>query len=230
MKKVFSILAATLLIASCENDVKTNSPAIQGEKDNLFWKADDSQAVINPDNTVTLNGYTDFEHVTVTVPNAVGTYELGTSNVSTNATYTYNNEGTFLYNETSVVPGPVYKLGGVVLSGTGYALLNGNNVNTTGGSGNGLTLRITTNTAGAVTGATIASRGTGYKAGDIVTIAGGNNNAAVRVLNVVQSNGTVKLEKIENGTYSGTFSFNAVDEFGNVVNFNHCNFYKVPVY
>ena len=230
MKKIVSIFAAVLVMVSCENDVKTNSPAIQGEKDNLFWKADDSQAIINPDNTVTLNGYTDYEHVTLTVPNAVGTYALGTSDTDTNATYTYSNEGTFLYNETSVVPGPVYKLTGVVLSGTGYALLNGNNVNTTGGSGNGLTLRITTNTAGNVTAATIASRGTGYKAGDIVTIAGGNNNAAVRILNVVQSNGTVTLEKIEGGEYSGTFSFNAVDDSGNVVNFNHCTFYKVPVY
>lgn len=230
MKKIFSILASVLLLVSCENDVKTNTPAIQGEKDNLFWKAEDSQAILNPDNTVTLNGYTDFEHVTVTVPNAVGTYNLGTSNQAINASYTYSNEGTFLYNETAIVPGPVYKLGSFASFGSGYALLNGNNLNTTGGSGLGLTLRITSNSAGQVTAATIASRGTGYKAGDIVTIAGGNNNAKVRILNVVQSNGTVTIEKIENGNYTGTFSFNAVDDNGNVVNFNKCTFYKVPVY
>jgi hypothetical protein len=36
------------------------------------------------------------------------------------------------------VKGPVYKLAGVVNPGSGYASLNGNNVNTTGGTGNGL--------------------------------------------------------------------------------------------
>ncbi|MES2864620.1 MAG: DUF6252 family protein [Bacteroidota bacterium] len=230
MKKIFSILALTLLLVSCENDIKTNSPAFQGEKDNVFWRADDSKATINAGNTVSINAYTDKELVTITVPNAVGTHNLGTANQSINASYSYNNEGTVLYYKTSLIEGPVYKLAGVISPGSGYASLNGNNVNTTGGSGNGLTLKITTNSAGAVTSATIASRGIGYKAGDIVTINGGNNNAVVSILSIMKSNGVVEIEKIDGEGYTGTFSFNAVDNNGNVVNFNKGTFYKVPAY
>lgn len=230
MKKIFSIIVIALLFVSCETDIKTNSPAFQGEKDNLFWRAADSKVTINASGTVSIDAYTDKELVTLTVPNSVGIHNLGTSNQGVNASYSYSDQTILLYYETSLIEGPVFKLTGVVSSGTGYASLNGNNVNTTGGSGNGLTLKITTNTAGAVTGATIASRGTGYKAGDIVTINGGNANAAVRVLNVMKSNGTVEIEKIEGNLYTGTFSFNAVDENGNVVNFNKGTFYKVPAY
>jgi hypothetical protein len=230
MKKIFSILALTLLLVSCENDVKTNSPAFQGEKDNVFWRAEDTRVTINAGGTVSINAYTDRELVTLEVPNALGTYNLGTSNEDISASYSYNYAGTFLFYETAIVEGPVFKLAGIVSSGSGYATLNGNNVNTTGGSGNGLTLRIVTNPAGAVTSATIASRGIGYEAGDIVTINGGNGNASVRVLNVLQSNGVVQIEKIEGNAYTGTFSFNAVDENGNVVNFNKGTFYKVPAF
>lgn len=230
MKKIFSIVALTLLLVSCENDVKTNSPAFQGEKDNVFWRAADSKVTINTDGTVSINAYSDKELVTVTLPNAVGTYNLGTSDQDINATYSYNNDGTVEFYETSLIEGPVYRLAGVIASGSGYASLNGNNVNTTGGSGNGLTLKITTNTAGNVTAATIASRGVGYKAGDVVTINGGNGNATVRILNIMKSNGVVEIDKIEGNAYTGTFSFNVVDDNGNVVNFNKGTFYKVPAF
>lgn len=230
MKKIVSILAAVLLLVSCENDIKTNNPAFQGEKDNVFWRADDSKVTVNGDGTISINAYTDKELVTLTVPNAVGLHNLGTINQTINATYSYNNEGTVSYYETSLIAGPVYKLAGIVSSGTGYATLNGNNVNTTGGSGNGLTLRIEANPAGNVTKATIASRGTGYEAGDIVTINGGNGNASVRILSIMKSNGVVEIEKIDGTGYTGTFSFNAVDDNGNVVNFNKGTFYQVPAY
>jgi hypothetical protein len=230
MKKIFSIIVLALLFVSCENDIKTNSPAFQGEKDNVFWRATDSKATINTGGTVSLNAYTDKELVAITVPNSVGIHNLGTSNLATNASYSYSNEGTLAYYETSLIEGPVYKLTSITNAGTGYASLNGNNVNTTGGSGNGLTLSIITNTAGAITKATIASRGIGYKAGDVVTVNGGNGNASVGVLNILKSNGVVEIKKIEGNAYTGTFSFNAVDENGNVVNFNKGNFYKVPAY
>ena len=230
MKKIFSIVALTLLLVSCENDIKTNSPAFQGEKDNVFWRAADSKVTINAGGTVTINGYADKELVTLTVPDDIGTYVLGTANQSTSASYSYNNEGSVAYYETSLVEGPVFKLTGVLSPGSGYASLNGNNVNTTGGSGNGLTLKITSSPSGAVTGVKIASRGTGYMAGDVVTINGGNANATVGVLNIMKSNGVVEIEKIEGNAYTGTFSFNAVDENGNVVNFNEGTFYQVPAF
>ena len=230
MKKIFSIVALTLLLVSCENDVKTSTPAFQGEKDNVFWRAADSKVTINAGGSVSISAYTDKELVTLNVPNAIGVYNLGTSNQSIGASYSYNNEGSVSYYETSLIEGPVYKLAGIVTGGSGYAALNGNNVNTSGGTGNGLTLKITTNPAGAVTAATIASRGIGYKAGDIVTVNGGNANATVRILNILKSNGVVEIEKIEGGAYTGTFGFNAVDENGNVVNFNKGTFYKVPAF
>jgi hypothetical protein len=230
MKKIFSIVALILLLVSCENDIKTNSPAFQGEKDNVFWRADDSKVTINAGGMVSINAYTDKELITIDVPNSVGVHNLGTSNASISASYSYNNEGTVLFYETSLIEGPVYKLNGISNSGTGYASLDGNNVTTTGGSGNGLTLKISSSTGGAVTRATIASRGTGYKAGDIVTISGGDGNAKVKILSIMKSNGVVEIEKIEGNTYTGTFSFNAVDEIGNVVNFNKGTFYKVPGY
>lgn len=230
MKKIFSIVVLTLLLISCENDVRTSSPSFQGEKDNVFWRADDSKVTVNPGGTVSINAYTDKELVSITVPNSVGVFNLGTIDQATNATYSYNNEGTVLFYETSLVDGPVFKLGGIVNAGTGYAALNGDNVNTSGGSGNGLTLRITTNASGAVTAATIASRGTGYEAGDVVTVNGGNGNATVRILNIMKSNGVVEIEKIEGNAYTGTFTFNAVDDNGNVVNFNKGTFYKVPAF
>lgn len=230
MKKIFSIVALTLLLVSCENDIKTNSPAFQGEKDNVFWRAADSKVSFNTGGTISISAYTDKELVTLEVPNAIGVHNLGTSNANISASYSYNNEGTVLFYETSLIEGPVYKLNGIVNPGTGYASLNGNNVNTSGGSGNGLTLKISSNPAGAITGVTIASRGTGYKAGDIVTINGGGANARVSILNIMKSNGVVEIEKIEGNAYTGTFSFNAVDENGNVVNFNKGTFYKVPAY
>lgn len=229
MKKIVQIFALILVMASCENDIKTNLPAFLVEKDNIAWRASDTKVTANPSGTITINAYKDNELVTLTFPNSVGIHYLGTTNQGVNATYSSSNQQSLLFYETALIEGPVFKLQGVTIPGTGYAALNGNNVTTTGGSGNGLTLKIQTNSSGAVTGATIVSRGIGYEPGDLITINGGNGNAKVTVLNVSKSNGEVIVEKIEGNLYSGTFKFNAVDEQGTVVNFNKGIFYKVPI-
>jgi len=229
MKKIVQIFALILVMASCENDIKTNLPAFLGEKDNIAWRASDTKVTANPSGTITINAYKDNELVTLTVPNSVGIHYLGTTTLGVNASYSSSNQQSLLFYETALIEGPVFKLQGVTIPGTGYAALNGNNVTTTGGSGNGLTLKIQTNSSGAVTGATIVSRGIGYEPGDLITINGGNGNAKVTVLNVSKSNGEVVVEKIEGNLYSGTFKFNAVDEQGTVVNFNKGIFYKVPI-
>lgn len=229
MKNIFSLLLLAFVFVSCENDVKTNTPAFQGEKDNLFWRAGDSRVTVNSNGTITLNGYTDYEVISVTVPNAVGTYDLGTANNSNFASYSYNNEGTVLYYETSYQEGPankIYRVNG----GSGYASLDGSIVQTIGGNGNGLNLKLTVASNGVVSDAKITARGIGYLPGDIVTAVGGNNNATFRVVNTTLSNGEVEIEKIENGTYTGNIKFNASDDNGNIVNFNNGKFYKVPVY
>jgi hypothetical protein len=229
MKKIVQLLALVLVMISCENDIKTNLPAFLGEKDNVLWRAKDTKVTANPGGTITINAYKDNELVTLTVPNTVGTHYLGTTNQGVNATYSFNDQQSLSYFETAIIEGPVFKLQGVTNPGTGYAALNDNIETTTGGSGSGLTLRIQSNSSGAVTGATITSRGLGYESGDVITINGGNANAKVTVLNVSNSNGEVFIEKIEGNLYSGTFKFNAVNEQGTVVNFNKGIFYKVPI-
>jgi len=62
--------------------------------------------------------------------------------------------------------------------GTGYS--NGSNVATTGGSGTGLTVDITTST-GKITACTVNQSGTGYKINDIITVTTGGANAQLRV-------------------------------------------------
>lgn len=230
MKKILSILALTYFFVACENDVKSNSPAFQGEKDNVFWRAKDSKVTLNPNNSITLNAYTNNELVTITVPNTVGVYDLGTINQNIGASYSYNNELSVKYFDTSLTEGAVYKLTPIVNAGSGYAAQNNTTVATSGGSGNGLTLNIKTNASGSITEVVIASRGTGYKPGDVVTLTGGSNNARIGVLNLIQSNGVIEIEKIEGKEYTGTFMFNAVDDNGNVVNFNKGNFYKIPAF
>ena len=86
----------------------------------------------------------------------------------------------------SVVTGPDIKGGEVgtistPTAGTGYT--PGTSVlTTTGGGGNNLTLTVTADTNGNVTTAVIADLGTGYIAGNIITIVGGNNDATVTIL------------------------------------------------
>lgn len=67
---------------------------------------------------------------------------------------------------------------GTLVGGTGYT--NATGVATTGGTGTGLTVDITT-AAGAVTVVAIATPGTGYTAGDVITITGGGADATIQV-------------------------------------------------
>jgi len=66
--------------------------------------------------------------------------------------------------------GIVGTLGAISAAGSGYS--NGTNVATTGGTGTGLTVDITTS-SGALSTVTVNSRGSGYTAGDTITISGG---------------------------------------------------------
>lgn len=229
MKKFFSMLSFALIFVSCENDIKTNTPAFQGEKDNVLWKANEARVTVNNDGTITLNGYTDFEVVSVRVPNAVGKYDLGTTDGGVFASYSYTNSGSVYYYETIGQIGPTNKVS-LIDSGSGYASLNGAIVQTTSGTGNGLQLKLTVLPNGKVTGAKITSKGIDYSPGDIITAVGGNNDATFEIVNTASSNGEVEIQKIENGTFTGTVKFNATDDDGNVLNFNKGVFYKVPVY
>jgi hypothetical protein len=73
---------------------------------------------------------------------------------------------------------PIGAVGDVAINtgGTGYS--DATNVATTGGSGTGLTVDITT-TAGEITSISIAKMGEGYTDGNTITVTGGNSNATV---------------------------------------------------
>jgi chaperonin GroES len=103
MKKIVQIFALILVMASCENDIKTNLPAFLGEKDNIAWRASDTKVTANPGGTITINAYKDNELVTLTVPNSVGIHYLGTTTLGVNATYSSSNQQSLLLTKSSIM-------------------------------------------------------------------------------------------------------------------------------
>lgn len=97
------------------------------------------------------------------------------------------NQGTTYNGGNNFTPTP---LSGLVLTlsvttpGTGY--ISNNGVATSGGSGTGLTIDYLDDGAGGVLSATIANPGTGYKAGDVVTIVDGNDDATITINTATQ--------------------------------------------
>ena len=96
MKKQFIYLFICLAFASCSDNVKFNNPAIEGQKNNVFWRAVDSKATLI-NGVLTINGFLRNEKLTLIMPsprskvslnnkNSYVTYILGTSTTKT-ATY-----------------------------------------------------------------------------------------------------------------------------------------------
>ena len=224
MKKIFVLIAVVLSMA-CEENIKTNNPAFQGKLNDVFWRAD-TKTAIESQGKLVVKGSTEHEIVTVqTETTAPGTYILGTQNQDNFGTYTFNDGGAITTYSTEATDGPVFRLQ-ITSAGSGYN--DASSVLTTGGSGSGLKLVITT-TNGVVSEVMVLARGSGYKPGDILTIDGGNSDAKIRVLNTQTSNGEVIIEEFKDGKVTGSFKFNAVDSNGNVTNFSKGVFYQVPV-
>ena len=77
MKKLMPLFLIALLFAACE-DTETNSPAIQGEVNDIFFKASDSRAVENEDGSYTLQGTNQEEILTLHIRQAEpGSFALG---------------------------------------------------------------------------------------------------------------------------------------------------------
>jgi hypothetical protein len=227
MKNILFLLVGVLSLTSCVNDVQTNTPALQAKLNNEVWRAKQAYVeVVNGGLTITAFTFAETIVLKTTSTNP-GTYVLGTTNQNNFISYSHEAGGVTSEYDTSIYAGPVYKISNIVAAGTGYATIT--NVETTGGSGSGLKLDVVTNSTGGVTSVTIVARGDGYKAGDIVNIVGGtSNNARVKILNVQQSNGEIIIEKVENGAFTGTFKFNAVDSStGEVITFSNGVFYKL---
>ena len=233
MKRFLPLFLVVLVIASCQEDIKFNSPGFQGLKDDVFWRANDSRAYITSTGQLSIEALTQYEQITLNTSSAnVGTYILGTTNSSNVASYTSNFNQVELDYETIAVPGPVLSIS-LVSGGTGYS--SQTSVATTGGSGSGLTVNIVANASGVVTSVNLSSRGNAYIAGDLITVAGGNVNCKFRVLNTQNSNGEIEITKYDNVnmTVSGKFKFNASNTgaIGNpILNFQYGEFYKVPIF
>jgi len=231
MKRILSLVLFAAALASCNQDIKENNPAFQAKLNDVSWRALDANVTTGENGGFVISGFTTYEELVLeTASKNPGTYVLGTTNQNNFASYYYANDGIELFYDTDIYLGPAYKIAAIVAVGANYS--NSTNAltepyGTTTGSG--LKLAIETNAAGGVTKVSIVSRGDGYKAGDQVTIVGGNNAARVRIQNVQQSNGEIVIESVENNLVTGTFKLNAADENGEMVTFSEGNFYKIPV-
>lgn len=138
--------------ASCEEDVKFNTPAVQGLKDNELWKATDYTATITG-TSLTIEATNGFEALTLRTGQVIpGAYQLGVNETNTAA----------------------------------FVL-----------SADGIEMNYTTGT----------NRGSGQ---------------------IIISDDERETD-LTRGFISGTFRFDALDDEGNVVNFQDGVFYKVPV-
>tara|TARA_R110002126_G_scaffold53875_11_gene145913 strand:- start:343 stop:825 length:483 start_codon:yes stop_codon:yes gene_type:complete len=87
MKKYLLVVFAIIFLSSCEEEVQFNNPSFQGLKDNVFWRATQSEATISANGSVVIKAYAVNEVVTLkTSASTVQVYAIGTSNSST-ATY-----------------------------------------------------------------------------------------------------------------------------------------------
>ncbi|WP_339838405.1 DUF6252 family protein [uncultured Flavobacterium sp.] len=86
MKKIILVLAILISFVSCTDDVSFNDPSFQGIKNGENWRANDARVILNPDGSMTVEAYSQFEIVTFEVSSAnVGTrtFGLNTANVAT---------------------------------------------------------------------------------------------------------------------------------------------------
>lgn len=228
MKKIVSILAIVAALISCQQDIQTNTPAFQAKKNDVFWRASDARVSVSLDGKVTITAINRTETLTLQTSSAVpGVYVLGTINQNNFASYTIDAVGFENYYDTGLYSGPVFRISSLLNGGSGYQA-NSSGAQTTGGSGSGL--RVATQSSnGVITSITIVARGVGYRAGDLITIVGGNNNATFRVINIQQSNGEIEIQEVQNGLFTGTYKLNAVNEEGEVVTFSEGVFYKIPI-
>jgi len=118
MRNLILFLFAIVALSSC-NDIQDNSPAFQGEVDNLFFKALDAQVVENEDGTFTIQGISLDETVTLKISSTQsGTYTLGGQS---NNFATYEDEAGQVYASNPEGEGTVIVTGdelGSLLSGT----------------------------------------------------------------------------------------------------------------
>lgn len=228
MKKIIALLSVVMVLTSCTEDITKNEPAFQAQFGESLWRTTAASASYDEGQGLVITAYSGNQEITFrTASSNPGRYVLGTVNDANYADY-YNADTMGFFETYSGNTGGIYEIDRITAAGSGY--VDSNNAYTTGGSGSGLRVAYVTGANGSVTNITIVSRGDGYKAGEIITIEGGNNNAKFKILNLQQSNGEVVIREVKNGTVTGTFLFSALDEdTGDVVTFSEGVFYKIPI-
>lgn len=80
MKKQLLFIFLLFAFISCTDDVKFNSPSFEGRKDNVFWRAVDSRAILASNGSLSIEAFTRNEKVTLKTTSIIPqTYILGTS-------------------------------------------------------------------------------------------------------------------------------------------------------
>ena len=102
MKKLILIVTILVSFISCTDEVTFNNPSFQGFKEGEAWRANDARVILNPDGSMTVEAYSQFEIVTFEVSSAnVGTriFGVNTANV---ASYDVTIDGVTKSYETGV--------------------------------------------------------------------------------------------------------------------------------
>ncbi|TQD40474.1 DUF6252 family protein [Haloflavibacter putidus] len=120
MQKYLILLLIACLSFSCSDEIESNSPAIQGEVDGVFFRANSSFVVKNEDNTYTIKGETGFEEIALTVDTIkLGSYTLGQNNLN-KATFTNSDQEVFTTGTNGYGEIEITKLEGNTVSGQFY--------------------------------------------------------------------------------------------------------------
>lgn len=229
MKKLVSIFVLLIVFCGCSNEVTTNTPGFQAFKDDTLWRAIDVKAYVSLDGHVRILAMAENEQVEINMSSTnVGTYYFASVDDENTADFSMSYNGDFLRYLTYDLNGPILNINNpVLIAGTNYS--EGFNVSTNSLSGgSGMTVDTTVSDNGYVTGVLINSNGSGYEAGDIITINGGDNNAKFKILSVIE------ITDNSNSTITGTFRFTAKNAFPNptvneLVSFQYGAFYQLPL-
>lgn len=102
MKKYFLLIVVLFSLISCQEEVKFNNPSFQGVKDNVFWRAVEVKASLNPNGSLIIEAYTGNEVVTLKTTSATPqVYVLGTS-TSKMATYVLSGDSGIITFSTGI--------------------------------------------------------------------------------------------------------------------------------
>ena len=227
MKNFLAIVLVVISLISCQDDVTFNNPGFQATINNESWKANTKSITKDRSGSLLIKGTSPYYSLELSVESgAVGTYKLGTTNLSNYANY-YPVSNPDAFFKTGITAAPVSSVK-LLNGGTGY--VTSSIVTTTGGSGTGLKVNVIANANGIITGVEVNVAGDNYVPGDIIAIVGGNNDAQFEVVSVSKSGGEIVITENTGSTVSGTFKFLAFNSLNDkVVSCREGVFYKLPI-